>query len=219
MSSNSAPSESAISSLANEKSGLGFQLRRAWYLGQDVVLPVATFVALLIFWEFCVRTFEIPVYLLPAPSVIYTETAAEWSVVWGHTLATLVTVLLGFGFSIIVSLPLGFALTSSRYVSNAIYPLLVLTQSIPKVALAPIRDDVTVITTNSPIESMKLVLEGKADVALLYCNSKGKSASLFVIDPNDVAKGFSNERRYIVKDGDFRVTLWKESGMVYAMVI
>ena len=60
---------------------------------------------------------------------------------------------------------------------------------------------------------------GKADVALLYCNSKGKRASLFVIDQKDVDKGFSNERKYIVKDGEFRVTLWKESGMVYAMVI
>ena len=138
MNSSNVPSESAISSPANEKSGLRYQLRRAWHLGQDVVLPVATFVALLIVWEICVKAFAIPVYLLPAPSVIYAETAAEWPVVWGHTLATLVTVLLGFGFSIVVSLPLGFALTSSRYVSNAIYPLLVLTQSIPKVALAPI---------------------------------------------------------------------------------
>ncbi|MGI9383606.1 MAG: ABC transporter permease [Methyloligellaceae bacterium] len=138
MNSSNVPSGSAISSPASNKSGLGYQLRRIWHLGQDVVLPVATFMALLIVWEFCVRTFEIPVYLLPAPSVIYAETAAEWSLVWGHTLATLVTVLLGFGFSIMVSLPLGFALTSSRYVSNAIYPLLVLTQSIPKVALAPI---------------------------------------------------------------------------------
>jgi len=138
MSSKDAPNASATSLLANKPEGLGFQLRRIWHLGQDVFLPVGTFVALLIFWEFCVDTFEIPVYLLPAPSVIYVETAAEWSIVWGHTLATLKTVLLGFGLSIFISLPLGFALTSSRLVSNAIYPLLVLTQSIPKVALAPI---------------------------------------------------------------------------------
>lgn len=138
MNSSNVPSASAPSLPASDKSGLGYRLRRFWHLGQDVVLPVATFIALLIFWEFCVKTFDIPVYLLPAPSVIYAETTAEWPVVWGHTLATLVTVLLGFGFSIIVSLPLGFALTSSRLVSNAIYPLLVLTQSIPKVALAPI---------------------------------------------------------------------------------
>ena len=60
---------------------------------------------------------------------------------------------------------------------------------------------------------------GKADVALLYCNSKGKRASLFVINQNDVDNLFSKDRKYIVKDSDFRVTLWKESGMVYAMVI
>ena len=60
---------------------------------------------------------------------------------------------------------------------------------------------------------------GKTNVALLYCNSKGKRASLFVIDQNDVDKWFSNERSYVVKEGDYRVTLWKESGMVYAIVI
>ena len=138
MTSKNAPSASATSSPASNKTGLAYQLRRIWYLGQDVVLPVATFIALLILWEFCVKTFDIPVYLLPAPSVIYEETTAEWTIVWGHTVATLITVLLGFGLSILISLPLGFALTSSRHVSNAIYPLLVLTQSIPKVALAPI---------------------------------------------------------------------------------
>ncbi len=138
MTSKTAPSASVSSSPASDKSGLAYQLRRIWYVGQDVVLPVATFIALLILWEVCVRFFEIPIYLLPAPSLIYAETSSEWPIVWGHTMATLVTVLLGFGLSILISLPLGFALTSSRHVSNAIYPLLVLTQSIPKVALAPI---------------------------------------------------------------------------------
>ena len=60
---------------------------------------------------------------------------------------------------------------------------------------------------------------GKIDAALLFCNSKGKRASLFVIKPKDVSVRFGNERKYIVKEGDYKVTLWKESGMVYAMVI
>jgi NitT/TauT family transport system permease protein len=47
-------------------------------------------------------------------------------------------VLLGFLVSIAVSLPLAVLLTSSPLAANAIYPLLVLTQSIPKVALAPV---------------------------------------------------------------------------------
>ena len=60
---------------------------------------------------------------------------------------------------------------------------------------------------------------GKIDAALLFCNSKGKRASLFVINQIDVGVPFDNERKYIVKEGDYKVTLWKESGVVYAMVI
>jgi anti-sigma factor RsiW len=60
---------------------------------------------------------------------------------------------------------------------------------------------------------------GKADVALLFCNSKGKRASVFVIDPNDVDDRFGNHRQYIVKEGGYKVTLWQESGLIYAMVI
>ena len=60
---------------------------------------------------------------------------------------------------------------------------------------------------------------GKVDAALLFCKSKGKRASLFVINPDDVGVRFDGERKYIVEEGKFKVTLWKESGMVYAMVI
>ena len=60
---------------------------------------------------------------------------------------------------------------------------------------------------------------GKIDAALLFCNSKGKHASLFVINQIDVSVRFGNERKYIVKEGDYKVTVWKESGLVYAMVI
>jgi NitT/TauT family transport system permease protein len=47
-------------------------------------------------------------------------------------------VLLGFAVSVIVSLPLAVLITASPVIANAVYPLLVLTQAIPKVALAPI---------------------------------------------------------------------------------
>jgi anti-sigma factor RsiW len=60
---------------------------------------------------------------------------------------------------------------------------------------------------------------GKIDAALLFCNSKDKKVSLFVINQNDVSLRFDKERKYIVEEGDLKVTLWKESGMVYAMVI
>jgi NitT/TauT family transport system permease protein len=107
-------------------------------LGQDVLLPLGVFILLLIVWEAAVQIFTIPVYLLPAPSVIWTDSIALAGPIGEHTLATLRTVVLGFIISIVISLPLAVFMTSSPVISSAIYPLLVLTQSIPKVALAPI---------------------------------------------------------------------------------
>jgi len=72
------------------------------------------------------------------PSAIWQATYGAADVVFGHTLATSRTVLLGFLVSIVVSLPLAVAITSSPLIAAAVYPLLVLTQAIPKVALAPI---------------------------------------------------------------------------------
>ena len=107
-------------------------------MAQDVFLPIGVFVTLLITWEGAVKIFDIPIYLLPAPSVIWTDTVAIASTIVEHTLATLGTVIMGFLISFAISLPLAVVMTSSPLISSAIYPLLVLTQSIPKVALAPI---------------------------------------------------------------------------------
>jgi anti-sigma factor RsiW len=60
---------------------------------------------------------------------------------------------------------------------------------------------------------------GKIDAALVLCKSKGKRVSLFAINQNDVGLSFDNQRVYTVEEGDYKVRLWKDSGMVYAMVI
>lgn len=75
---------------------------------------------------------------MPAPSAILTDTWQLAGTVMMHTQATTETVLLGFLASLVISLPLAVLITASPVVANGIYPLLVLTQSIPKVALAPI---------------------------------------------------------------------------------
>lgn len=95
-------------------------------------------IGLFVAWEAGVRAFGIREFILPAPSAIWAATFSVWPTVLNHTLSTLTTVLLGFAASVVVSLPLAMLIASSRAVSAAIYPLLVVTQSIPKVALAPI---------------------------------------------------------------------------------
>ena len=51
---------------------------------------------------------------------------------------SLLTVLAGFLVSVLVSLPLAVAIASSRLVARAVYPLLLITQSTPIIAIAPI---------------------------------------------------------------------------------
>ena len=143
MTSKTAPTESASLSSAEEASAAAPRwaapsFRRVLLSSRDVLLPTAAMLLLVLLWEGSVWAFGIRVFILPAPSVIWTETVAIWPTVLGHTMATLYTVMLGFLVSIVISLPLAVLITSSPLVSNAIYPLLVLTQSIPKVALAPI---------------------------------------------------------------------------------
>lgn len=113
--------------------------KRRWSrIAADIAQPIAALVAFVVLWEVICRAFSVPAYLVPTPSSIGVET---WKLVWpvaDHTLATTRTVLLGFIASLVVSLPLAVLITASPAVANTIYPFLVLTQSIPKVALAPI---------------------------------------------------------------------------------
>lgn len=95
-------------------------------------------IGLFVVWEAAVRVFGIREFLLPAPSAIFVATIGAWPNVLRHTMATMGTVMLGFAASVVISLPLAMVIASSRAISAAIYPLLVVTQSIPKVALAPI---------------------------------------------------------------------------------
>jgi NitT/TauT family transport system permease protein len=59
--------------------------------------------------------------------------------VWlGHIWATLRVALMGYGLAVAVSIPLAVALTNSRLLSRTLYPILIIIQSTPIVAIAPI---------------------------------------------------------------------------------
>jgi NitT/TauT family transport system permease protein len=104
----------------------------------EVVVPLLATAAGFLVWEGICQGFKVPAYLVPPPSAIWNDTMAIGPTVLGHSLATLKTVLLGFLVSIVISLPLAVLLTASPAIASAIYPFLVWTQSVPKVALAPI---------------------------------------------------------------------------------
>src|ERR1043166_4861486 len=111
---------------------------RTWIAARPVILPALTFVATIAVWEVCVRLFAIPEFLLPAPSAILSAVIQQAPNVLHHARATMFTVLAGFLASIVIGFPLAIAIASSPLLANALYPLLVLTQSVPKIAIAPL---------------------------------------------------------------------------------
>lgn len=101
--------------------------------------PVAAlFAVLLILWEAATVVFDTPSYTLPPPSQIAAVMVERWSLLLRHGLVTLMEAAIGLGLSIVLSVPLGILIVYSSWVERTVYPLLVASQAIPKVALAPI---------------------------------------------------------------------------------
>lgn len=111
---------------------------RWWRAWQGVAIPAVTMVVLVLAWEAAVRVFNIPAYLLPAPTRVLAELDKLGVRLLPNIGATLLTVLAGFLVSVVVSLPMAVAIAASPFVARAVYPLLLITQSTPIIAIAPI---------------------------------------------------------------------------------
>ncbi len=103
-----------------------------------VVLPAVVFVALLILWEAAVPLFSIQQIVLPPPSGVAVTLVDTAGPILFHARQTLMTTLIGFGAAVVLGLVLGFAIGASATVNDAVYPLLVGFNSIPKAAVVPL---------------------------------------------------------------------------------
>src|SRR5262252_6907830 len=104
----------------------------------EALVPVATLVGALVLWEAATRALRIPRFVMPAPSAILAE-GWDWRYRFlGHAWVTLYETLGGFALSVIVGVPLAVLIVYSPVLRSAVYPLIVLAQSVPKIAIAPV---------------------------------------------------------------------------------
>lgn len=103
-----------------------------------MLVPVLAIAATVVVWAAVVRLFEIPDYLLPSPQAVAARVVKEWALLWKHGIYTLLSVLTGFATGVVIGVPIAFAIVLSRSVERAVTPFLVMSQTIPKVAIAPI---------------------------------------------------------------------------------
>ncbi len=104
----------------------------------DYLVPAATLLGVLLAWEAATRAFRVPRFVMPAPSAILAE-GWDWRYRFlGHAWVTLYETLGGFALSIAVGVPLAVLIVYSPVLRSALYPLIVLAQSVPKIAIAPV---------------------------------------------------------------------------------
>ena len=110
------------------------RLRYVASFGPAFVLLIALFA----FWELYVRAVQVPVDILPAPTAIIQALIANWDILSVHTTQTMLETVIGLAIATILGLLIAIALDSSSWTRRAIYPLLVISQTIPIIALAPL---------------------------------------------------------------------------------
>ena len=108
------------------------------FLSSDALRPFFVIVVVFILWQLGVMLFKIPAYLAPTPASVAGQLVSEWPTLWRETLVTTYATLGGFGLSVLFGVPLGLAVVSSRLVESLVYPIPVFSQSVPKVAVAPL---------------------------------------------------------------------------------
>ena len=106
-------------------------MRRVW----PPVLLLALAVAA---WELVVRAFDVQDYVFPAPTAVASSFDHDAALLWLATLVTLREVVLGYALAVIVALAVAVAVHFSAALRRALLPILVLSQTVPTVVLAPV---------------------------------------------------------------------------------
>src|SRR5215210_8002842 len=86
-------------------------LQRIW----SARYAVASFAFMLLFWELAVRVLQIPDYLLPPPSKIFSDLMTRWPRVWDGSIITTQEIVVGYALAVVVSIPLSLMIAYSTF--------------------------------------------------------------------------------------------------------
>lgn len=95
-------------------------------------------VLILVFWQMCVSLEVIPDYLLPSPLQIVEAFIEDFSLLMEHAKYTLATAFIGTAIGLIISFVLSILMDLSKTMKELIYPVILLNQTIPTIAIAPL---------------------------------------------------------------------------------
>lgn len=95
-------------------------------------------ISFLLFWEIAERNGWLPRFIIPSPLSILAVFIKEWRVLWDNSIVTLTQAWIGLFIGISLAFMLAIIMDMFGWVKRALYPILIISQTIPTVAIAPI---------------------------------------------------------------------------------
>ncbi|MBU0944866.1 MAG: ABC transporter permease [Proteobacteria bacterium] len=102
------------------------------------LLALGILLLLLGLWEGSCRIVEVPIFILPPPSLIARTALLQAPLILPHALTTALEIICGIGLALAVAIPLAMSMFAYPWLERALSPFLVASQAIPVFALAPL---------------------------------------------------------------------------------
>lgn len=94
--------------------------------------------AVIVSWQLISVILEVPEYLFPSPYDIILAFQKYSHILFNNALLTLLEAFIGFFIAFVIGSLLALAIVKSRFLDRTVYPFIVLTQTTPKLAIAPL---------------------------------------------------------------------------------
>jgi ABC-type nitrate/sulfonate/bicarbonate transport system permease component len=104
----------------------------------DIAAPVALMLLILAGWELLVRLLGVPTFVLPTPSAIAAKIFQDRAIIFAQLEVTLFEVGAGYALAAVVAFCLGVVIVYSNAFRRGVLPLIVASQTIPVIAIAPV---------------------------------------------------------------------------------
>jgi NitT/TauT family transport system permease protein len=105
---------------------------------RSAAYPFVGVAVLLLVWQLYTDVVGVSRIVLPSPLDIWHASSRNAALLARETWPTFLETILGFGLAVVIGIPAAVCVASSRVLNLTLYPILIATQSVPKVAVAPI---------------------------------------------------------------------------------
>ena len=104
----------------------------------NALIPASAVILLLIIWQVLCLAGVLPGYMLPSPWQVVQAFVKDFPLMAGHMWTTLFEAFAGLGIGIVMGFVVAFLMQRFHALYRAFYPILVITQTIPTLAIAPL---------------------------------------------------------------------------------